>query len=222
MAFDPAAPVYRRPDPAERLVRCDAVEAAIERVREVARPGVAEVFANALPMTLDTAATLREFEGRPDTFVITGDIPAMWPRDAVNSVWPLLRFVKEDGTARRVVEGVLHRVAACIRHDPYTNAFYDFRFGVSEADRAHPRFGVHADDRTKEVPFVHERKYELDTLASLLRLSAGLFGRWGRAWPSTTTGWRRCGCAWRRSASSRRAATRRSRRTADRRTPSSG
>ena len=172
-AFDPAATPYRRPPAAERRVRCDAVEATIERVREATPPEVAEVFENALPMTLDTAVTLGETDARPDAFVVTGDIPAMWPRDATASVWPLLGFVRSDDTARRVVEGVLNREAACLRLDPYANAFYDFVHGVSDADRAHPRFGVHAGDATAMRPELHERKFELDTLAAFLRLSVG-------------------------------------------------
>ena len=68
---------------------------------------------------------------------------------------------------------MLNREAACLRLDPYANAFYDFVNGVSDADRAHPRFGVHADDATAMRPELHQRKYELDTLAAFLRLSVG-------------------------------------------------
>ncbi|BAM02766.1 glycoside hydrolase family 125 protein [Phycisphaera mikurensis] len=177
--FDPTATPYRRPPAGERRVVCPAVEAAIQRVHAAAEPAVAAVFENALPMTLDTAVTLGEADGRPDAFVITGDIPAMWPRDAVASVWPLLPFIREDDAAHRVVEGVLNRVAACLRLDPYANAFYDFVNGVSDADRAHPRFGVHADDATAMGPGLHERKHELDTLAAFLRLSVGYHGAGG-------------------------------------------
>lgn len=150
-----------------------AVESTIQRIRSIARAEVADVFERALPMTLDTAVTVRDFEGNPDTFLLTGDIPAMWPRDATNAVWAYLPLLRQDPAIARVVEGVLRREVACIRYDRYANAFYDLRFPATATDRNHPRFGVHADDHTAMKPGLHERKYELDTLAALLRLSVG-------------------------------------------------
>lgn len=164
---------YRRPAPDQRPAASEAVEAAIKRIHAVARPEIAQVFERALPMPLDTAVTVRDFDGKPDTFLLTGDIPAMWPRDATNAVWAYLPMVREDAALARVVEGVIHREAACINYDPYANAFYDLRFPASTADLDHPRYGVHADDHTAMKPGLHERKYELDTLAALLRLSVG-------------------------------------------------
>ena len=164
---------YERPPPHRRPATSAAVESAIERVGQIARADVAAVFERALPMTLDTAVTVRDFAGEPDTFLLTGDIPAMWPRDATNAVWAYLPMLRHDATVARVVEGVLRREVACIRFDPYANAFYDIRFGPSERDRTNPKFGKHAGDRTEMRPEIHERKYELDTLAAVLRLSVG-------------------------------------------------
>jgi len=45
------------------------------------------LFANCFPNTLDTTIRFaRDVEGRPDTFVITGDIDAMWLRDSTAQV----------------------------------------------------------------------------------------------------------------------------------------
>ena len=51
--------------------------------RILAEPTLAKLFENCFPNTLDT--TVEHFTGDPlDTFIITGDIPAMWLRDSTN------------------------------------------------------------------------------------------------------------------------------------------
>ncbi|HEX8554012.1 MAG TPA: glycoside hydrolase family 125 protein, partial [Sphingomonas sp.] len=82
-----------RPVPAARRFTSRSVEAAIDRVRQkLDRPGeprrLAEMFARCYPNTLDTTVNPGEIGGRPDTFVITGDIPAMWLRDSAAQVTP--------------------------------------------------------------------------------------------------------------------------------------
>ena len=60
---------------------------------------LARIFGNCFPNTLDTTVEPGEFEGRPDTAVITGDIAAMWLRDSSAQVWPYLPFARDDKTA---------------------------------------------------------------------------------------------------------------------------
>ena len=75
--------VSRRPSPADRRFSSPAVEAEIARVSAlIADPELAWLFANCYPNTLDTTVEVGTPGGRPDTFILTGDIPAMWLRDS--------------------------------------------------------------------------------------------------------------------------------------------
>jgi uncharacterized protein len=89
----PAAPkavrTPRRPPPGERRIIVPAVEAELRRVKKlIADPEISWLFENCYPNTLDTTATLGARDGKPDTFVVTGDIPAQWLRDSSAQVWP--------------------------------------------------------------------------------------------------------------------------------------
>ncbi len=48
-------------------------------------PTLARMFANCLPNTLDTTVYYTDPSGA-DTFIVTGDISAMWLRDSMNQV----------------------------------------------------------------------------------------------------------------------------------------
>ena len=82
-----------RPPLAHRRFTSPAVERTIERVQaELADPELALLFENCFPNTLDTTVDVGEVDGQPDTFVITGDIDAMWLRDSTAQVWPYLQI----------------------------------------------------------------------------------------------------------------------------------
>src|SRR4051794_22929294 len=69
----------KRPAPAARKFRSKAVDAAIDTTAAKLRDReLAWLFSNCLPNTLDTTVEFGSFEGKPDTVVVTGDIPAMW------------------------------------------------------------------------------------------------------------------------------------------------
>src|ERR1700722_20959252 len=85
----------RRPPLADRKFTSDAVEAKIAEVKSaLSDPELAWLFENCYPNTLDTTVHYGEFNGKPDTFVITGDINAMWLRDSTAQVWPYLPLAR--------------------------------------------------------------------------------------------------------------------------------
>ncbi len=146
----------------KRNFKSKAVEDAItEFKRNVQNKELACLFENCFPNTLDTTVFYEMKNGVPDTYVITGDIDAMWLRDSSAQVWPYLQFVNEDSDLKNLVAGVINRQAACVLKDPYANAFYN------DADKK----GEWASDRTLMKPGVHERKWEIDSLCYPIRLA---------------------------------------------------
>ena len=150
-----------RPDTGKRNFISKSVEETIARVKkDISDPEMAWLFENCYPNTLDTTVTYTEPGGKPDTFVITGDIDAMWLRDSSAQVWPYVPLIRKDEPLRKLIAGVINRQAKCILLDPYANAF------------------LHGDeisewksDITDMKPGIHERKWEIDSLCYPIRLA---------------------------------------------------
>ena len=153
--------VSQRPPEEKRLFRSDAIEKKIKEVKALLKnPYLAWMFENCFPNTLDTTVHFRLRDGKPDTFVYTGDIHAMWLRDSGAQVWPYIPFANEDPHLKQMLEGVIRRQLLCILTDPYANAFND---GPGESEWM--------TDRTDMKPELHERKWEIDSLCYPLRLA---------------------------------------------------
>ena len=142
-----------RPEPAKRLFRSQAVENEIIRVQKLLRNSkLAWMFTNCFPNTLDTTVHFRKGkDGKPDTFVYTGDIHAMWLRDSGAQVWPYVQLANSDPELKTMLAGVINRQFKCINIDPYANAFNDG-----------PKGGEWMSDLTDMKPELHERKWEID------------------------------------------------------------
>jgi len=166
--------VSQRPPQSQRRFVSPAVDAVIEEVGRAVGPDSewAWLFGNCYANTLDTTVQFRDGE-RPDTFVITGDIPAMWLRDSAAQVWPYLPLVERDPRLGRMIAGVINRHTDCIHLDPYANAFMDDPTGTSR----------HADDMTDMKPGVWERKWEIDSLCYAIRLAHGYWQATGDTQP---------------------------------------
>jgi meiotically up-regulated gene 157 (Mug157) protein len=166
----------KRPAPADRRFRSEAVEVFLRRTE--ARIGdreLATLFVQCFPNTLDTTVEPGSFEGKPDTVVITGDIAAMWLRDSSAQVWPYLPLAKEDDALRSLLEGVIRRQTRCLLIDTYANAFM--------ADLNAPPLPWSVHDETEMRPGVGERKYELDSLCYPIRLAHGYWRQTGDTRP---------------------------------------
>lgn len=154
--------VSHRPALGKRNFTSKAVEDAIVQFKaKVKDKELAWLFENCFPNTLDTTVFYALKEARPDTYVITGDIDAMWLRDSCAQVWPYMTFIKKDEKLRNLIAGVINRQAHCVLEDPYANAFYRDDTKISEWKT----------DRTDMKPGIHERKYEIDSLCYPVRLA---------------------------------------------------
>ena len=153
--------ITQRPKEGKRLFQSDAVEKKIKEIKAMLKnPYLAWMFENCFPNTLDTTVHFRKTNGKPDTFVYTGDIHAMWLRDSGAQVWPYVQLANNDPKMREMLEGVIRRQFICINIDPYANAFNDGPVG-----------GEWQSDITDMKKELHERKWEIDSLCYPIRLA---------------------------------------------------
>src|SRR5690606_7101704 len=116
--------ISMRPAITKRKFTSLAVEAKIAEVKaKLKDPELAWLFENCYPNTLDTTVFTGTRDGKPDTFVITGDIDALWLRDSTAQVTPYLPLAKPDEILRLMIRGRIPRNAYSILLDPYPNAF---------------------------------------------------------------------------------------------------
>lgn len=169
----------RRPPQDERKFVSRSVEKTIQRVKaKIKDPHLAWMFENCYPNTLDTTVQVGVVDGKPDTFIITGDINAMWLRDSSCQVWPYLPLAKDDDDLRRMFQGLIARQSRCILIDSYANAFlFD--------PKATKPLSWAVDDATEMHAGVAERKWEVDSLCFCIRLAHGYWRATGDTSPFT-------------------------------------
>lgn len=166
----------KRPPVSKRGFHSAILESFLEETaRHIGDPELRWMFLNCYPNTLDTTVQQGTFEGKPDTFVITGDITAMWLRDSSAQVWPYVPLAKRDPALRTLLEGVIRRQTRCLLVDPYANAF------MKDLNARNTEWG--AKDDTTILPGVFERKYELDSLCYPVRLAYGYWKQTGDTAP---------------------------------------
>jgi meiotically up-regulated gene 157 (Mug157) protein len=154
--------ISKRPPLEERTFTSESVERLIKEVKGAIKDEeLAWMFENCYPNTLDTTVDYEVIDGKPDTFIITGDIDAMWLRDSTAQVWPYMPLLRKDEKLKNLVKGLINRQVKCILKDPYANAFYK-----DLTKESHWK-----SDKPSPIPGVHERKWEIDSLCYVVRLS---------------------------------------------------
>lgn len=162
-------PMVRTPE-SKRKFSSPAVERVIAEIKNnIGNKELAWMFENCFPNTLDTTVEFAMNNGQPDTYVITGDIDAMWLRDSSAQVWPYLPLCKEDEQLKQLIKGVINRQTKCILKDPYANAFY-------KNDKKRSPW---SKDNTAMQRGIHERKWEVDSLCYPIRLAYGYWKETG-------------------------------------------
>lgn len=170
-------PVVRIPE-IQRNFSSPAIEQAIDTFnKNVSNKELGWLFNNCFPNTLDTTVFPETKDGRPSTYVITGDIDAMWLRDSCAQVWPYLPFMAEDENLKSLVAGLVNKQSECINIDPYANAFYNDP----------TKEGEWFSDHTEMKAGIHERKWEIDSLCYTVRLAYGYWKATGDTTPFDET-----------------------------------
>lgn len=160
----------QRPSETQRCFVSPIVDAYIDSIADqLDDDTLVWMFRQCFPNTLDT--TVKGW-GATDSFIITGDIPALWLRDSAAQVWPYLRLCGRDPRLAALIRGLLCRHYRCINIDPYANAFN------LSPDSMSPNW---SQDGTEMRQGVFERKYELNSLCYPLRLSYGYWKATGDA-----------------------------------------
>jgi meiotically up-regulated gene 157 (Mug157) protein len=172
-----------RPPPNQRKFVSKAIDDLIAKTKsQMKDQDLATLFENCFPNTLDTTVNnYTVVNGIPDTFVVTGDIPAMWLRDSFNQVFPYLPYASQDPHLQSMLLGVLYRQAKSITIDPYANAF-NFNNNTPSPWMS--------DKRTPPMSnALWEGKYELDSIAAFLRYSYYYYVNTKDTTPFSSTVW---------------------------------
>ncbi|MDO5570141.1 MAG: glycoside hydrolase family 125 protein [Bacteroidales bacterium] len=153
----------KRPAQAERKFVSTIIEQTIKDFNKTVKDQELQwLFSNCFPNTIDTTVFYEEKNGKPFTYVITGDIDAMWLRDSSAQVYPYVSFVSKDKKLDKMIQGVINKHTECVHFDPYANAFNNAPVGSHWET-----------DITDMKPELHERKWEIDSLCYTIRLSYG-------------------------------------------------
>ncbi|WP_312104064.1 glycoside hydrolase family 125 protein [Lachnoclostridium sp.] len=136
-----------------------AIEELFETVKQKLT-GMEKVYMAFEKCFLNTITTTVKRLDDGSSYVITGDIPAMWLRDSTCQIRPYLVLAKKDLAIAQMIKGLIHRQFKYIRLDPYANAF-------NESANGH----CWEQDECGMGPWVWERKYEIDSLCFPIQLA---------------------------------------------------
>ncbi|MDE6127984.1 MAG: glycoside hydrolase family 125 protein, partial [Lachnospiraceae bacterium] len=126
---------------------------------------ICEIYRKCFRSTWETTLSVDE-DG--STFVITGDIGAMWLRDSSMQVLPYFRAISDEAV-EQALRGLIAKQARLILTDAYANAF-----------NKNGDYSCYSRDKTEMGAYIWERKYEVDSLAFPIMLLAKYVTATGR------------------------------------------
>ena len=140
------------------------VHSARQRQKNLPKP--LNCFPNSLDTTIKYTTVDDSSKVGLDSFIITGDIEALWLRDSANQLLPYVPYAAYDESLRQLFQGLIARHAKSILIDPFANAF-NYNATITAVGDSHQ------DDIRKPPmqPEVFEGKYELDSLLSFFKVS---------------------------------------------------
>lgn len=159
---------FQRPVQECRTFSSNSVEKVIDDMNGlITDPDLARLFENTFPNTLDTTVRWHHNGSDPQSFIVTGDINALWLRDAHKQVQIYSPLAKSDPAIQKLILGLINTQSDYVLSHPYCNAFQPppqsgiaFNYNA-ENDAIFPRVNLN---------IVFECKYEIDSLASFLAI----------------------------------------------------
>ena len=184
---------YSRPATECRTFNLPSMEKLIDRMRGVMKdPDLFRLFENSYPNTLDTMIKWHGFANNTDpvtknttitdeelTYVITGDIDAMWLRDSASQIYsylPLLEASSDPDSLASLWRGVINLHARYIIISPFCHSFQPPPESGLPPSRNDAYTQNHPNPPYDPV-LVFDCKWELDSLASFLQISTAYYQR---------------------------------------------
>ncbi|KAK3394197.1 hypothetical protein B0H63DRAFT_491723 [Podospora didyma] len=184
---------YVRPPPECRKFQLPAMEKLIENMKSVIKdPDLFRLFENTYPNTLDTMVKWRGYANKTDsfsgetevtkeelTYVITGDIDAMWLRDSASQIFsylPLLQPSSDPDSLASLWRGLVNSQARYIVISPYCHSFQPpAESGIPPTTNG--AYHLNSPRPAYDPQLVFDCKWELDSLASFLQISAAYYSK---------------------------------------------
>ncbi|POR33719.1 Uncharacterized protein TPAR_06091 [Tolypocladium paradoxum] len=196
----PLALPFMRPSPECRTFNSSAVEKVIGDMKaRLKNPDLSRLFENTFPSTLDT--TVKYFDPESNlAFIVTGVTrlnSAQWLRDTGNQFAHLYKLLPQDDNLKALVKAIINTESRYISQYPYCGSFQPPpesglkpTVNVSRCPDKLPHFSLefyidsvpckdYATRVTVNPPVdnqaVFECKYELDSLASFLKITRSYY-----------------------------------------------